>query len=561
MKKTLLVGFDAACWEYLDPLLQTGRLPTVQRLIDSGTWGTLQSTLPALTPTAWASIITGKNPGKHGVFDMLVRHPDTYEFRPTNAQMRRGTPFWQRLTERGLRVGLINVPFTYPPEPIDGFVVTGFGTPNSASDFAYPGEVLKRITAQFGRYQPQVDREILLNSSPSEIWRAEQEVQAQQVEAAVLLSDQFPVEVLAINLMLLDHANHKMPHMSQVQEAICQTDSDLAYLIQSFQPDNVMLISDHGSRRVKGDFLLHAWLRDHGYCTQVERTSAEKPAALNWVLKQWLQARWGANGGVQSKTLQHLSRRLLPWLPQQISNRVWHELDQTVPFAREHVKFSGEIDYVRSSAYPGAQYSGLIYLNLVGRESAGVVSGEEKEAFLAKLVGELAQISDPDTNDPLFAGVYSSGMLYEGPMAELGPDIIIDSYNAQWNILSTFRRGARAENVHAGYFVDNFNDFGHHSRDGIFIFSGDDFNDAGFASGERQIRDVPATLLHLYGIPIPDDYDGRVLERLLAPEFVSQQPISYQPGDEESSVSVEDLYSPEEAEELLGHLRALGYVD
>ena len=146
-------------------------------------------------------------------------------------------------------------------------------------------------------------------------------------------------------------------------------------------------------------------------------------------------------------------------------------------------------------------------------------------------------------------------------MAELGPDIIIDSYNAQWNILSTFRRGARAENMRAGYFVDNFNDFGHHSRDGIFIFSGDDFNDAGFAPGNRQIRDVPATLLHLYGIPIPDDYDGRVLENLLTPEFVSQQPISYQPGDGESVVSVEDLYSPEETDELLGHLRALGYVD
>ena len=151
MKKTLLVGFDAACWEYLDPLLRAGRLPTVQRLIDSGTWGTLQSTFPALTPTAWASIITGKNPGKHGVFDMVVRNPDTYEFMPTNAQLRRGTPFWQRFNECGFRVGLVNVPFTYPPEPIDGFVVTGFGTPNSASDFAYPGEVLEWITARFGR--------------------------------------------------------------------------------------------------------------------------------------------------------------------------------------------------------------------------------------------------------------------------------------------------------------------------------------------------------------------------------------------------------------------------
>jgi predicted AlkP superfamily phosphohydrolase/phosphomutase len=147
--RTLVVGLDAACWAYVNPLLEAGRLPALQRLMSEGTSGTLHSTLPALTPTAWASIITGKNPGKHGVFDMLWRRPGAYDFQPTSGAVRVGTPFWKRLNERGIRVGLVSVPFTYPPEEIDGFVVCGFGAPESAVDIAAPAGARTWIDAHF----------------------------------------------------------------------------------------------------------------------------------------------------------------------------------------------------------------------------------------------------------------------------------------------------------------------------------------------------------------------------------------------------------------------------
>jgi len=157
MKKTLLVGLDAACWEYLDPLLKSGRLPTLQRLMNTGVSGILHSTIPARTPTAWGSIVTGKNPSKHGIFDMLWRRPGTYEFIMTNARVRSGTPFWKRLNECGLRVGLVNVPFSYPPNHVDGFVVCGFGTPNSVANITYPADVQDWINENFGDYQPWLE--------------------------------------------------------------------------------------------------------------------------------------------------------------------------------------------------------------------------------------------------------------------------------------------------------------------------------------------------------------------------------------------------------------------
>ena len=100
MKKTLFIGIDAACWEYLNPLLEAGRLPTVQKLMEKGSWGVLDSPLPAQTPTAWSSIITGKNPGKHGIFDFLLRLPNGQRFITANANHRLGTTFWKLLNDQ-----------------------------------------------------------------------------------------------------------------------------------------------------------------------------------------------------------------------------------------------------------------------------------------------------------------------------------------------------------------------------------------------------------------------------------------------------------------------------
>lgn len=218
--------------------------------------------MPPWTPTAWSSLVTAKNPGKHGVFDMLWRKPGDYEFKPTNAPIRQGTPFWQYLNEAGIRVGLVNVPFTHPPTPIEGFMLCGFGTPDSVRDLTWPPEALAWLEDCFGPYHPVVSTEVLRSGRPEEILATEKRHQAYLVEAAAAMAEQYQVDVLVINLMLTDHANHKMPTMELVQEAYLQSDADLAALLSSFQPDNVLLISDHGSSRLKGDFLLNVWLRE-----------------------------------------------------------------------------------------------------------------------------------------------------------------------------------------------------------------------------------------------------------------------------------------------------------
>jgi predicted AlkP superfamily phosphohydrolase/phosphomutase len=558
MKKTLFVGFDAACWEYFDPLLESGRLPTIQKLLAKGSSGILESTLPAQTPTAWSSIITGKNPGKHGIYDFILKSPNKQDFIPADASLRLGTPFWNRLNERGVRVGLVNIPFNYPLESLDGFTVSGFGTPESVEGISYPAEAGDVIAEKFPGFRPVVKSSVLRQGSAEEIYIAERKHQQTFVEIALELSKRIKVDVLAINLLFPDHANHKMPDMVDVEKAICETDEDLQRLIQGFEPDNVMLFSDHGSRRVKGDFLLHAWLRDRGYCIQNYRTSTERSKAINWVIRQWLVDH--DISGNREKVTRHLLGRVLSMLPDEADSSYWKQVNARVPFAYEQITLSEDIDPTQSPILLGSSYSGLLYVN----EESKLINhnGAEKifDDFISELSEQLLGITDLDTGEGLFSKVHESNSIYSGAASMLSPNLVIDIYDSPWNVLATFRRGYVGESVRGRYFSSNFRDYGHHSRNGLYIFSGQDFKED-FQGDQAHVMDLPATLIHLYNVPVPDDYDGLVMDHSINSEFITQHPISNQPGDEIDVQVMLDNYATDEPYTLDEHLKALGYLD
>lgn len=552
------MGLDAACWEYLNPLLENGRLPTIKRLMETGSTGVLESTVPAVTPVAWASIVTGKNPGKHGVFGFMERVPGTYNFVPTNAQARRGIPFWKRLNERGIRVGLVNVPYTYPPDAIDGFVVSGFGAPNNASNITYPADLVDWIRREIGHYEPEVDIELIEKTAPpSKIFEIERGHQKRQIQIALKLSERFRVDVLVINLMLFDHSNHFMPEMEQVYEALGECDRDIATLIDGFVPDAVLLISDHGSRRFKGSFLVHNWLGSHGYVKHQERTSSDREGALNWVLVHWFKThRWS---GPLETILRRLARAMLTKMPCRWTQWVWKLIERSIPIAREYVSFTDQIDYRSTQVLPDFGADGLFYFNILGRDPRGVVTSQTAGELMTKLKRELQKIVDPDTNLPLVSRVNTAHELYAGPAIGDAPDVIVDDYKSVWSWSREYRQKL-FDPGRNGYFIRGTDRrFGGHSRDGILVFSGDGFVKSEFARG--HVMDVPATLLYLHGVPIPEDYDGRVLSAVFAPEFVLANPVTFQSGDTDSPSLVEIPYTREQEEELIQRLKALGYLE
>lgn len=556
MKRTLLIGLDAACWEYLDPLLEAGRLPNLQRLISNGVAGTLQSTLPAWTPTAWASIITGKNPGKHGVYGMMWRRPGTFDFVSTNATVRQGTPFWTRLNDAGVRVGLVNVPFTHPPDPIDGFVVCGFGAPSTADDLIYPEEARQWVRSRFADYAPGMAGLASLAShshhSQDRLLQAERRLQAQQVEIALELAQCYDVHVLVINLMLLDHANHRVREMKQVEKAICLCDADIGRLIRNFGSDNVMVISDHGSRRVKGDFLLLNYLVDAGYSILKPRTQREHKNALNHLLARWLKTRIRASW--VERMVRHIMLGSLWLLPDALVGSIWRQIEKDYPTARRYVACRPKLDLCSSRLIPGSQYAGLLYGNDRASESGHTRSDEDRHELCTEVCERLAALVDPDTGESLLAGLHKSEALYHGPQTRYAPDIVIDSFSSSWGVLGSYNElPLRPRHL---YFVADGGDSGQHSRNGIYVLDGLDFQ-ATTASCKYRLMDVAPTLLCIYDVPLPDDYDGIVMHYA----NLDEREIGHQDGDFIETNAAPEAYTSSQEDELLSRLRALGYVE
>src|SRR3990170_3941151 len=377
MIKTLLVGLDAACWEYIGPLLQAGRLPNLEMLISQGSSGTLRSVMPPITPAAWSSLVTGVNPGKHGIFEWVHRRREDYQFVPVNARQRFGTPIWRRLNAAGIRTGVVNIPLTFPVEKVDGFLLCGFSAPPGSRNLAYPPEVLDKVEAKFGSYRPDVEMPAEGHWSP-EAYLTEREFQARLVRIAAHLAESHQVHVLIINLMLLDHANHTMHDFMMVEQAIVDTDTDLGFLLSEFAPDNVMVISDHGSRRIKGVFLLGAWLAENGYLSRAPRPFHEQSQVINYLLTQWRNG----SSSLLSRAQHRLMREFLLHVPSAFTSPLWSRLENAIPFSIMDAKTTNHFSPDKTRVFPPGSHRGNLTLNLIGREPQGIVLMDEKEALL-----------------------------------------------------------------------------------------------------------------------------------------------------------------------------------
>src|SRR5262245_47941782 len=130
-RRALVLGLDGASFSVIDPLIAAGRLPHLAAWRAAGLARPLASTVPAMSFPAWSSFLTGLEPGGHGLFDFTQRLPGAYRLQFANATHRRGATLLARASRAGRRVLGLGIPATFPPEPVDGLVVSGFDAPVS----------------------------------------------------------------------------------------------------------------------------------------------------------------------------------------------------------------------------------------------------------------------------------------------------------------------------------------------------------------------------------------------------------------------------------------------
>ncbi len=152
VKRWLILGLDGATFDVFEPLMKAGKMPHLRRLTQEGVSGTLLSTKPPMTPAAWTTFMTGKGPGRHGIIDFERYDPRTGKLSFNSTFQIREKTIWEILSGKGLKVGSINLPMTYPPTPVNGFMISGFETPSTDVDFTWPASLKDDILRQFPNY-------------------------------------------------------------------------------------------------------------------------------------------------------------------------------------------------------------------------------------------------------------------------------------------------------------------------------------------------------------------------------------------------------------------------
>ena len=196
------------------PWIESGYLPHLGDVLRKGAHSRLESTIPPITPCAWSSFMTGKNPGKHGLFDFIEPLPHGGGFQFTNASFRDGETIWACLSRHGRRVGVVNVPMTYPPEPVNGFLISGLDTPHEHSDFMYPAEIKGLLKKAGIRYR--IDQQHLGNMR-SDVRRRKQlkdilAAETARTDAFAYLSEVYPADFRMIVYGATDQVQHHFWH-------------------------------------------------------------------------------------------------------------------------------------------------------------------------------------------------------------------------------------------------------------------------------------------------------------------------------------------------------------
>ncbi len=283
--RVLLIGWDAADWKIAGPLLDQGRMPHLQRLIENGVMGNLATLRPILSPMLWASIATGKRPHKHGIHGFLEPDPLRAAVRPVTSTSRTSKAVWNILMQNGLRSNVVGWFGSHPAEPISGVMVTdSFGkgaSPDEEAPWPLPPATihpdrLTEVMAEFRVHPGELDLESLIPFVPA-AFEINQEkdkrlgVLAKNLAecvsihtAATWLMENEPWNFTAVYHNCIDHICHSFmpyhpPRMENVperdfelyrnvvNETYCFHDQLLGRLIELAGDDTtVILCSDHG---------------------------------------------------------------------------------------------------------------------------------------------------------------------------------------------------------------------------------------------------------------------------------------------------------------------------
>lgn len=571
MPKVFITGIDGATLNLIIPLVKEGRLPNFGRLINEGACGRLRSVPNQRSAAAWTSLMTGKNPGKHGIYEFYEYVPGTYDIRFLNAGNRNSESLWGLLSRHGKKVIVINVPMTYPAEEVNGILISGLDAPGSKSKgFMYPPGLSRELTEKFGDYllEPGITGLIVEGRIDEAIEMLHKELD-QKYDITNYLMDTYPWDFFMVVFRSLDAVQHCFwkymdpLHPGYTPEGnklygnvICDVykklDSFIGKLLAKFDEKVVfMIVSDHGfGRKHCATAQLNQWLESKGYLHMNRRSGSLLPKRY-----QSLQAKYlaGIYKAIVGKTSRRFKEKLVKLFPE-IRNKV-----------QSRLIFAG-IDWSRTRAYSDHLFPNIM-INLKGREPLGTVEEDEHREIIKKIKTELLECRDNKTGERIVEAVFEKDEIYSGPYTEYAPDLLV-----RWRE-DIIINGIEIENSHHKCSTlsishppipgeDSRIISGDHQLDGIIFVKGPAIKQ-NHELKNAEIIDIAPNVHYQLNCPIPDDVDGKIFTKAYERSYLTKNLIIEEVIGSElrNGTRSGSIYSKEDSEAIAERLRNLGYLE
>jgi predicted AlkP superfamily phosphohydrolase/phosphomutase len=538
-RKVMIIGLDGGTWTVLRPAMEQGYMPFLKRLCNNGVSGVLESTIPAITPAAWGTFLTGRNPGANGVYEFSCFDRQTKTFSPVNSTCLQKT-LWQILSDVGKRVVSLNVPMTYPPQPVNGYVVSCILTPSLASAFTYPPEFKNELLQRFPDYKilnlNNIPKKRITKSKTSVFIEDLVRLMKVHADAACYLITKNPWDAFMLHFQETDVVQHMLfkyldPEHPEYDPAIQKTlfstfyrllDEQVQRVAESFSTHNpggiTCIVSDHGFESHYRRFGLGDWLRSEGYL-MVKQTFLK-----NYLTRQ---------------IVEDVFIRTEKKLPEKVMKQI-----RKLRFSQQDL-----IDWDHTRAFSAcACGEGCIYLL------------EEDEAGRKKTQNEIIQkiitIKDPSNSCRIVKKVHLRDELYSGDKKHLMPDIVLEPASGYSFTGPCQNRRELFTSVKSEKIMN----IGKHHKEGIFAASGEGIKKRQDVS--MRLIDIVPTLLYYMDTPLPSSLEGRTAMELFETEFIEATPVrKFQETENKNNTPQRYEYSGQENELIQKRLKDLGYIE
>lgn len=497
MTATIVVGIDGATRRLIDPWVTDGTLPTFERLFADGVTGELQSVLPPVTSPNWKAYATGKNPGKIGVFWWQNVDVKNRRVWLPAERYQHNTEYWELLATDH-RVGVLNVPTTYPPKSVGEFLVSG-PPDGENTGFTHPKSLEHTLRSN---YEYRVTKHGSLSDGDPDAFEDVLELIDLRFTVAKDLAAEHSLDFLQVTTFYINSLHHHRWNDEYVKRGWKLIDEHLSEFLAD-EDRNIVLMSDHGHAKIESVFYINEWLGEQGYLSY-ESDVAETLHSAGITTDRIKRLLTPADKRLSKIDLQSVAASVAPqWLLNRLPD------DRGGLGGSKH----GMVEWDDTLALASAQ--GPVYLTVPP-------SDPQYESLRTELIEALSSLTGADGR-PIARDVHRGEAVYSGRFTDEAPDIVIDKF-PHVNIRETLGTGQ--------VFTERDRSWaGVNRREGLFCAHGPAFSNKDV--GSLSILDLAPTLLHLHGHAVPDDMDGEVRQDVFAEDTApADREPETQPGDQ-----------------------------